>query len=178
MQDHNGDNDLIPDTLQASPKSSDETVRDEHEFGQVAERPPIEETQGKKPGLFKRLFGSKPKDYPDIHEKIREREQKEQEKNGTKPDAWAPLDLSRGSYKDPHLYKQNSQAVARHLREEFKSVLPRFSDRNEVAKRLAPKKGKGFSRSEFRKTVQDMKKEGKLSNMQARRMIGKFKAYK
>lgn len=172
-QDQNGDHDLIPDVLQKSAEGQAPEAA-EHEFGQMAKRPakepPVKE---KKPGVLGRLFGTPKKTEP-WHK------HHEEPKPLLKPksDAWAPFTLKTGFYKDPHLYKQNTSSVARHMRGEFKKVLPKFSQSNELAKRLAPKKGKGFSRSEFRGAVEGMVEEGKLKPSQAKRALRRYKGYK
>lgn len=177
----NSDNDLIPDERQeplARPEQplAKPRMNDESDFGQMVKRPPAKkdfEQEPKKSGILGRLFGGSKKVEPwHKHHEESEETAKPQSKD------WTPFELKTGIYKDPHLYQQNTAAVARHLRDEFHSVLPKFSQSNELAKRLAPKKGKGFRRSEFRDTVGDMVKEGKLRRSQARRLIGKFKAYK
>lgn len=170
-EQNNEDHDLIPDILQkSSEEPSSETA--EHEFGQMAKRPAKEPpAKEKKPGVFGRLFGGSKKTEP-WHKPH------EEPSSQRKSDEWATFTLKSGVYKDPNLYKKTTPSVARHLREEFRTVLPKFSQSSELAKRLAPKKGKGFTKNEFRKTVGDMLEEGKLKPSQARRVLRKFKGYK
>lgn len=174
MQEQNDgqDHDLIPDALQKSSETPAPEAA-EREFGQMAKRSAREPASKaeKKPGVLGRLFGTPKKTEP-WHK------HHEEPSSSQKPDGWAPFTLKSGIYKDPNLYKKTTPSVARHLRGEFRTVLPKFSQSSELAKRLAPKKGKGFTKSEFRKTVGDMLEEGKLKPSQARRVLRKFKGYK
>lgn len=177
MLQQNDDHDLIPDILQKSSAQPDEPVPG-----------PEPDEAPKKPGIFGRLFGSKPKPYPDIHEKIKAREdqagrtepwhkrhedQTDQSASAKRSDSWVPLDFAGRQKIQWNKNFNDPKAFQKHVKQDLKQELgPILSpqQRIEVAKMAKDSRTHGLRSGELVKKLDKKVKEGKFSKFEAKKI--------
>lgn len=93
-----------------------------------------------------------------------------------KKSEWMPIDLSHGTFRDPELFK-NREHLRHNLMKDLKPVLRDFSKRKEVTVMLLNKKSHGLNKLEVKKGLRELKKEGKLSDFQVKKLRRKFGAF-
>lgn len=158
---------------------------------QNTDQPPSEETnsqgsESKKPGLFRRLFGSdklvtedsagKDKDQS----KSRPEELYKEKPPRVRDQDWRPIDLSKGVFRDKELVgsRQRFEAgLKKELKKDLGSMLS-ASQRQKVADTMAKVRSRGLRRGEVRKSLDKLVAQGDLSKFEAKRLRREFKANK
>ncbi len=95
----------------------------------------------------------------------------------TEKRGWEPINLSKGRFKHQELYKMSKQNFEYNVRKDLKSVLPKFGDRNEVAKRISSIRSRDITKKELKKELKGLKEEGKLKPFQIKKLRRKFGAF-
>ena len=90
---------------------------------------------------------------------------------------WEPINLSKGRFKHRELYKMSKANFEYNVRKDLKSVLPKFADRNEVAKRISSIRSKDITKKEVKRELKNLKQEGKLKPFQIKKLRRKFGAF-
>lgn len=101
------------------------------------------------------------------------------EKPAAKPQSWTPIDVSKtGVFKDKELFAKPRTSFVKNVRDDLRGTVKSFSTRDELAKKLANKRGHGLSRSEIKGAIKELRKEGKISDLKTRQLQRKFGTFK
>ncbi len=158
---------------------------DNNVFPQIPQGQSQGQEPAKKAGFLGRLFGSKSKPAGpsrDLREAVGGKRPREKDfgQGHTGPKEfsnWEPLNVSGGVYRGKDL-RLRKESFERHVRDDLRDTLSKFSKRNELAKALSAKRGNKLTKTEVREAIDNMYRDRKISSLTARKLRTKLGARK
>ena len=134
----------------------------------------VELLEIKKQGFFGRVFQTRKDPYAKREKKAEVLKPKAED---LKPEHrnWETIDVREGVYSGKDL-SAPKQLFEKNMRHDVADVVHKFSKQNAIAKAFSPLRKNKITKSEVRKTIENLHKEGKINNVQARKLRRKFGA--